>query len=931
MSWRQAPSTCLSQRPHDHRVSDITVHFNACLRVSKQKKFFDSLPPESQQRILRHGEKIANLRTRLETAQCDSTAAARLRAFKVAVSRWRVATGRPHTSDTARPPFDPVTRRPSGVPTYVGPEDLVNEYIKAPVVCFKHGRPYDVPDLPGSFPNQKVTMGDLLSEDEKRNPLMQSSDDGAIRYFHLPANNMAWVEEVVARYYHEKPPEPDDLFSRSNSPRERTRTEMLLRPEYWQGQQNFDPQSEVHARHMRPFCDGISTDPVSAELVPKNLALFMPYLHWETDRGRAKSAEIVKEVSKQNLMSISELVHQAQHQTSRPQTEDTAGPVWTEKVDRRRALGDLLRTAAILLEAMDLHNEEQLMVKYLFAQPPLHPRRTLDQSYYGALKSTGTRDRDQVVYRGTTFEAHACAGMDTCPQCKEDVRKVPRIIMVDQLWLWILDERTVITCFPRRWGKNKPDPSAIHKSLRMRFKYARQGEISSAYDLALMIVDEVSRVFFDRTKTNSRQPNLVELFTGAIRDLTYKQTAAFDQFLIYTHLASRDYKRERYATSDNSTQNTLLNINPEGNLLKEVKDIMDEIYIMMRIKEQQQSVMENLVKHVRRTMAPLARPRRTGTSQAATSWDIVLGASAEDYPYRDEASRVREEEMREQARRTLARADHLLLDLAERISELQTLLQNAQNTSAALKDLLTLKQQQAGVIEAREAVKQAQLTLKQGQSIMIFTIVTIIFLPLSFCVGFFGMNAVEINGGLLPLSTEFKYMFPISAGIILVSFLLAFSQAVHRNSVVTLARSTLSFTYNTALTWVLVKTGLYVAGRGMLVQAHRLRDREATITGSMKAEVLRNEKNLEKMRAAGHVRGLTRSKTAHQLNEHDATSTSGRTTPFSPYSVSTPVGSPFVPQHGKGIGVSMSEVDVELGERVPVRRPSSQRHLVPGG
>lgn len=44
-----------------------------------------------------------------------------------------------------------------------------------------------------------------------------------------------------------------------------------------------------------------------------------------------------------------------------------------------------------------------------------------------------------------------------------------------------------------------------------------------------------------------------------------------------------------------------------------------------------------------------------------------------------------------------------------------------------LKDLLTLKQQQAGVIEAREAVDQAKETLKQGRSIMLFTVVTMVF------------------------------------------------------------------------------------------------------------------------------------------------------------------------------------------------------------
>lgn len=44
-----------------------------------------------------------------------------------------------------------------------------------------------------------------------------------------------------------------------------------------------------------------------------------------------------------------------------------------------------------------------------------------------------------------------------------------------------------------------------------------------------------------------------------------------------------------------------------------------------------------------------------------------------------------------------------------------------------LKDLLTLKQQQAGVIEAREAVEQGKETLKQGRSIILFTVVTMVF------------------------------------------------------------------------------------------------------------------------------------------------------------------------------------------------------------
>lgn len=61
------------------------------------------------------------------------------------------------------------------------------------------------------------------------------------------------------------------------------------------------------------------------------------------------------------------------------------------------------------------------------------------------------RDRDQVVYRETApsrkllKEHYGCTKADpgekdrTCVQCTENVKKVSRIVMVDQLWMWVLD------------------------------------------------------------------------------------------------------------------------------------------------------------------------------------------------------------------------------------------------------------------------------------------------------------------------------------------------------------------------------------------------------------------------------------------------------------------------------------------------------------
>jgi hypothetical protein len=186
----------------------------------------------------------------------------------------------------------------------------------------------------------------------------------------------------------------------------------------------------------------------------------MPYLHWETDRGRTRSSNTIKEASKIMFSSIGEVVEKAtanNEANSRPnrssappymQSQQSAQPMEEYPTSGRRKgiLGQVLFHAAKLLEALDFSIEEKLFYEYLHQQPPLHPRRTLDASHYGALKNTETRDRDQVVYRATSPTAHICeqdpnhTDRPFCKQCHDHIRMVPRLIMVDQLWLWILDD-----------------------------------------------------------------------------------------------------------------------------------------------------------------------------------------------------------------------------------------------------------------------------------------------------------------------------------------------------------------------------------------------------------------------------------------------------------------------------------------------------------
>lgn len=75
---------------------------------------------------------------------------------------------------------------------------------------------------------------------------------------------------------------------------------------------------------------------------------------------------------------------------------------------------------------MDVEPDIRVLRDYLHKDPPLHARRTLDHSFYWKLPTTDGRDEDQVVYRAT--------------KRGKSVLRTSRVVMVDQLWLYVLDD-----------------------------------------------------------------------------------------------------------------------------------------------------------------------------------------------------------------------------------------------------------------------------------------------------------------------------------------------------------------------------------------------------------------------------------------------------------------------------------------------------------
>jgi Mg2+ and Co2+ transporter CorA len=89
--------------------------------------------------------------------------------------------------------------------------------------------------------------------------------------------------------------------------------------------------------------------------------------------------------------------------------------------------------------------------------------------------------------------------------------------------------------------------------------------------------------------------------------------------------------------------------------------------------------------------------------------------------------------------------------------------ENAATNTYQLENLFSLKQQASitSTIDAKAALARADESVRQGRAIMMFTVITIIFLPLSFMPSIFGMNARALlgpQGGILSLRYQFKFM-----------------------------------------------------------------------------------------------------------------------------------------------------------------------------
>ncbi|KAK6083985.1 hypothetical protein SCUP515_01681 [Seiridium cupressi] len=357
---------------------------------------------------------------------------------------------------------------------------------------------------------------------------------------------------------------------------------------------------------------------------------------------------------------------------------------------------------------------------------PLHPRRTLDQSHYYMLRDTTYRDRTQVVSRWfrrnrreqTRQQNHERPTFRNRAGHILFAEEDHNILMVDQLWLWVIEEKrdmhetdktrgnvTLVTSFPDRVGTK----SAAHNNIAQQvFRDSTRDPFHTVSDLVRQIVTVCLRTLNEGRVDGS--VTFLECFEISLGNLEDRSAQSFLEFRrLSMFLEHLDEKHPDYLSRRGLLLKLLLRISKDSKILSEVKDVLDEIRMIQGVLQDQEVVL----------------------SDRDHEMDYLLGEMKDRAPLYNEL------------RRTLATFEHMKQRAQSIVDSVRFLVVSfgwPMANQDQIERLLDMKQKQANLWEARTSREGSELAAKAGNTLWWFTAVTIIFLPLSFMASFFALD-----------------------------------------------------------------------------------------------------------------------------------------------------------------------------------------------
>ncbi|KAF2822899.1 hypothetical protein CC86DRAFT_469513 [Ophiobolus disseminans] len=406
------------------------------------------------------------------------------------------------------------------------------------------------------------------------------------------------------------------------------------------------------------------------------------------DLSDEDGSRLHSKMSQSQALFLSGLLKAKTH--SAPDRQDPEKSSEPNKTSKRRETSGVEPTESSSSSATNLWTSDVL-------KGPSQPRRTLDQFYYPALNNTDARDADQTISKWS--------GKGVGSDGKSATTDSSRLIMVDQLWCWVIDDFTIISSFPS--GSSVRDPPNfidLYNTVR-----DQSPKCKTAKDIQTLLVKEAIMYMFN--KDNKAFEDLVETYRWVTCKKAAQQITCFQEY------------HRGYAGGGSGS---VFNDRKELKLVLEVADIIDELKMIRRLLGIQKDIV---------------RQNRLALSL---------------YDERDEDLVP---EVIGNARSHIASAHKALVNI---VAEIDSINADALNTHAQLLVLLDLKSKAA--------------SLGQGQVVLLFTIVTIIFLPLSFFTSYFGQNVSELTGEANnPKSWDlWRTATPVTVVIVVLALLVAY-------------------------------------------------------------------------------------------------------------------------------------------------------------
>ncbi|WQF86999.1 Putative Mg2+ transporter protein, CorA-like/Zinc transport protein ZntB [Colletotrichum destructivum] len=367
-----------------------------------------------------------------------------------------------------------------------------------------------------------------------------------------------------------------------------------------------------------------------------------------------------------------------------------------------------------------------------------HVQRTLSRQSSSKQKKTDGTKAELGRMAGRQDQASSVQAKVSRERRRMDRERRKQILVVAQLWVWKIDENTVISAFPDRWDDKNAKTllnGIKHRVLGMR-------DIRSETTDMMRIVEAVLE-----SAVGHSEEEFHFQFEGP---RSYCNVFAASIAHVSNEVMKR-YANFKASISKMGTSKTVLDdLRAEIELLQEIDDVREEINMIKRVLRSQERVFDGFRE------AEVGRRLTTGAATAAMAVAMTERQGA------------------------VKAYKHPTLDFFKRLEE------DANRVRDSITTLLDLRQREANIEEALSASEQSKI-------LFIFTGATVVFAPLSWATGIFQIDVVGLAQPATAGTLLLACFLSLVATLLLIALSLQIYEFITQGKATQLYRRVLGF------------------------------------------------------------------------------------------------------------------------------------------